>query len=122
MAIVIKKDFKREGINFLTDDGFPLQLGINTYKKGDTIKTHVHQNRPITIDNVQEVILVKQGKAKVKLYDSQKAFLKSINLSAGDIIFFAGGGHGFEILDETTLIEVKQGPYLGKNLDKVIIE
>ena len=122
VAIVIKKDFKKDGINFITEDSFPLQLGINSYKKNNIIKTHVHQDRPITIGRFQEVVLIKSGKVTVKIYDSQKAFLKSTDLSTGDLIFFASGGHGFEILEDTTIIEVKQGPYLGKSQDKAIIE
>ena len=121
VAIVIRNDFKKDGINFITENSSPLQLGINSYKKNSAIKTHVHQDRPITISQFQEVIFIKSGKVTVKLYDSQKAFLKSTELTAGDLIFFASGGHGFEILEDTTIIEVKQGPYLGKSSDKVII-
>lgn len=122
IAIVIKKSFKKSGINFMSKDYFPLQLGINSYKKGDKIKPHVHIDREIMIKNLQEVVYIKSGKVTVDLYDSNKQLFKSIKLSTGDLIFFVSGGHGFEMLNDTTIIEVKQGPYLGKDKDKVIVE
>ncbi len=122
VAIVVRKDFKKDGINFITQDSFPLQLGVNSYKKGATIKAHIHKNKLTSIHDLQEVILVKEGKTTVKLYDSQKTLLKTLDLSAGDLIFLASGGHGFEILEDTTLMEVKQGPYLGKTNDKEVFE
>lgn len=122
IAIVIKKSFNKRGINFVSKDHFPLQLGINSYKKGDKIKPHVHTDREIVIKNLQEVVQIKKGKVAVDLYDSNEQLFKSIRLSTGDLIFFVSGGHGFEMLNDTTIIEVKQGPYLGKDKDKVIIE
>jgi len=122
VAIVAKKNFKKEGMNFLTREDFPLQMGINSYKKGDQIKAHLHLDKATIINRFQEVVYIKNGRATVRLYDSKKAFLKSIDLTSGDVIFLASGGHGFDICEDTTILEVKQGPYLGKERDKVIIE
>jgi hypothetical protein len=122
IAVVIKKGFKKKGINFVSKDYYPLQLGINSYKKGDKIKPHSHIDREIIIKKLQEVVQIKNGKVAVDLYDSDNQLFKSIRLSTGDLIFFVGGGHSFEMLSNTTIIEVKQGPYLGKDKDKVIIK
>ena len=46
-------------------------------------------------------------------YDEQQNYLESHVLEGGDVILLASGGHGFEILEETEMIEVKQGPYAG---------
>ena len=35
-------------------------------------------------------------------------------LQTGDVILLASGGHGFTMLEETEMIEVKQGPYAGE--------
>lgn len=122
IAIVIKKSFKKDGVNFISKIHFPLQLAISSYTKGDKIKPHVHIDREITIKNFQEVVYIKSGRATVNLYDSNMELFKSAKLSAGDLIFFVSGGHGFEMLKNTTIIEVKQGPYLGKDKDKVMLE
>ncbi len=122
IAIVVRKGFKKKGINFVSNTDYPLQLGINSYQAGHVIENHLHQTREVLINNVQEVLFFKRGAAIVSLFDRSKKFVKSMELSAGDLIFFVDGGHGFQMLKDTVLIEVKQGPYFGKDLDKVIIE
>lgn len=119
IAIVVKKSFKKDGVSFISKNHFPLQLGISSYTKGDKIKPHIHIDREITVKNLQEVVYIKSGRVKVNLYDSNRELFKSIKLSTGDLIFFVSGGHGFEMFKDTTIIEVKQGPYLGKDKDKV---
>jgi len=121
IAIVVEKSFKKQGVNFLSKSDYPLQLGISTYAAGEKIKPHVHLKRNIAINNIQEIVYIKKGSAIVNLYDSNKVPLQSIKLSTGDLIFFVAGGHGFEISKNTTIIEVKQGPYHGKNNDKEFI-
>ena len=121
IAIIVRNDFKKNGVNFVSEPHFPLQLGINNYGKGDKIKPHIHLDRETTIKALQEIVYIKSGSAIVNLYDSDKLF-KSLKLSTGDLIFFVSGGHGLEMLEDTTIIEVKQGPYFGKNKDKVLIE
>lgn len=122
IAIIVRKNFAKQGINFLTQDSFPLQLGVNSYKKGYKIKGHIHQKREVKVNNIQEVLYLKSGKVLVTLYDLNNKLIKSIDLSAGDLIFFVDGGHGVEMAEDTTFIEVKQGPYFGKTKDKEYIE
>jgi hypothetical protein len=122
IAIVIKKGFKKDGINFVSQSQFPLQVGVNSYKKGDKIKPHVHRDVEITIKKLQEVLYIKSGEIVVSLYNSNRELFKSFKLTTGDLVFLIDGGHGFEMLKDTTIIEVKQGPYFGKDQDKALIE
>ncbi len=46
-------------------------------------------------------------------YTDEQVYLESTVLDAGDVILLAYGGHGFEMLEPTEIIEVKQGPYAG---------
>ena len=122
IALVVRRDFEKDGVNFVSKPEFPLQLGISSYKNGEEIKAHVHIEREITINKNQEVVHIKRGKTRVDLYDSQGENIKSVELSAGDTIFFVDGGHGFEMLEDTKILEVKQGPYFGKDKDKRMID
>jgi hypothetical protein len=122
IAIIVKKDFKADGVNFISREDFPLQLGISTYGKGKKIKAHFHIESDITINKIQEAVHIEHGRTTVNLYDLTGEKIKSVELSEGDTIFFVDGGHGFEMLEDTRIIEVKQGPYLGKDKDKRIIE
>lgn len=122
IAIIVKNSYKKDGVNFLSKSHFPLQLGVNSYSTGDKIKPHIHLDKTVTIKTCQEIAFIKNGEVVVHLYDSNRVLFDSFNLSTGDLIFFVSGGHGFEILEDTTIIEVKQGPYFGKDQDKALIE
>jgi hypothetical protein len=121
VALVVRNEYNKEGINFISENHYPLQVGINNYRKNEKIKPHSHINRKITINTAQEVIYIKSGKAKLDLYDGNNSKFQTLTLSTGDLVFFISGGHGFQILENTTIIEVKQGPYNGKNQDKMMI-
>jgi hypothetical protein len=47
----------------------------------------------------------------VDFYDDDQNHLESRILNQGDIVLLAFGGHGFEILEASEIVEVKQGPY-----------
>ena len=51
---------------------------------------------------------------RVDFYNEQKNYLESRILETGDVILLITGGHGFEVLEEVEMIEVKQGPYVGE--------
>ena len=52
--------------------------------------------------------------------NNEHNYLESRVLEGGDTILLAGGGHGFEVLEDLAMIEVKQGPYAGDDgQDKV---
>jgi hypothetical protein len=118
IAIIIPKDFGNEGINFISEENFPMQVGISIYNKGNKIKAHYHQKRKIEIERIQEIIYLQKGRVKVDLFDLNNEKFESAELDEGDTIFFVDGGHGFEILEDTKIIEAKQGPYLGRDVDK----
>ena len=122
IAIVVKRDFEKDGVNFVSKEDFPLQLGISSYKKRDKIKAHFHIEKEIRINKIQEVVHIKSGRTIVNLYDLNGKKFKSVELSEGDTIFFVDGGHGFEMLEDTKIIEVKQGPYFGRDVEKRMIE
>lgn len=118
IAIVVEKDFQGKGINFVTDDESPLQMGVNFYKKGDVINPHYHLHAERVIKKLQEMVFIQEGKATVDLYDLNNNKFQTEELCEGDSIFFVDGGHGFKLLENTKIIEIKQGPYMGKNEDK----
>lgn len=122
IAIVVKRDFKKDGVNFISKKDFPSQLGISSYRKDSRIKPHFHIEEEIKVNKIQEVVHIESGRTTVNLYDLNGKKFKSVELSTGDTIFFVDGGHGFEMLEETKIVEVKQGPYSGKDKDKRLIE
>ena len=113
LAIVVPCNYKDKGIRFFTPDNFSQQLAYMNRPAGYRIDSHVHNEVRREVFYTQEVLLVRKGKLKVDFYDDEQQYLESIILKTGDVILLASGGHGFEMLEDTEMIEVKQGPYAG---------
>jgi hypothetical protein len=113
LAIILSHNFDSPGIHFVTPDNFSQQLAYMHHPAGKIIKAHVHNPMPRDVQYTLEVLLIKRGKLCVDFFDDQRNYLESRILEAGDVILLAKGGHGFEVLEEIEMIEVKQGPYAG---------
>ncbi len=113
LAVIIPDNYHEPGIHFFTSDNFSQQLGYMNHSKGKTIEPHTHKKVVREIVYTQEVLFIKKGKIRVDFYDEAQNYLESRLLEKGDTILLASGGHGFEIIEDTEMIEVKQGPYSG---------
>lgn len=114
LAIIIKSGFKEKGIHFFTQNDLSQQLAYMNHPSGKIIEPHVHNPVPREVQYTQEVLFIKSGKIRVDFYDEGQKYLESRILEGGDVILLATGGHGFEVLEEIEMIEVKQGPYVGE--------
>lgn len=114
LAILIPRDFRESGIKFFTPPDFSQQLAYMSRPAGYVIAPHVHNPVARQVQYTQEVLFIKSGRVRVDFYDSSRNYLESRVLVAGDVILLAHGGHGFEMLEEAEMIEVKQGPYAGE--------
>ena len=113
LAIIIRSEYQSEGIKFFTPSNFSQQLGYMNHDRGHLIAPHVHNPVVRDVSYTKEVVIVKSGKVRVDFYGDDKTYIFSKILVRGDIVLLAYGGHGFEMLEKTELIEVKQGPYAG---------
>jgi len=120
-AIIIKDSFKAKGIQFFTPNEYSQQLAYMRHPKGKAISPHIHNPVPRKVLYTQETLFIKKGKLRVDFYDNNKIYFESRILRDGDVLFLITGGHGFEVLEEVEMIEVKQGPYTG-DLDKSHLE
>jgi hypothetical protein len=118
LGIIIRAGYNKDGISFFTPDDFSQQLGYMNRPEGYVIAPHVHNIVERKVDLTQEVLIIRSGKVRVDFYDNDKQYFESRIVRTGDIILLAHGGHGFEMLEQSEIIEVKQGPYCGE-LDKV---
>jgi mannose-6-phosphate isomerase-like protein (cupin superfamily) len=113
LAIIVSHRFDTEGISFFTSNELSQQLAYMRHPTGKVIQPHVHNPVRREVHYTQEVLFIKRGKLRVDFYSEACAYLTSRVLEAGDVILLATGGHGFEVLEEIEMIEVKQGPYAG---------
>jgi len=121
IALLIRVPFKEEGITFFTDSSFSQQLAFMRHSAGKSIQAHIHQPHKRAVTYTQEVLVIRQGKLRVDFYAENQRYLESRILYAGDVILLAAGGHGFEVLEDLEMFEIKQGPFVG-NEDKIRFE
>ena len=112
-SIIIRKKYEAKGIEFFTPDEYSQQLAYMNREKGHIIAPHIHNKAERTVFYTQEVLIVRKGEILVDFYDDNKIYIESRTLYEGDIILLARGGHGFTMLQDSEMIEVKQGPFMG---------
>jgi hypothetical protein len=81
------------------------------HKKNYLIKPHLHKPRKNQISTTSEVIILFKGILRVDFYDYKEKYLMSKKIFANDIIMLVNGAHGFKVLKNVEMLEVKQGPY-----------
>lgn len=113
LAVLLHSDYHGEGIAFFTPDNFSQQLGYMNRPEGYVIPPHVHNSVAREVQYTNEVLLIKSGRVRVDFYGDDQQYLESRVLNHGDVLLLASGGHGFEMLAPSEIIEVKQGPYAG---------
>jgi mannose-6-phosphate isomerase-like protein (cupin superfamily) len=113
LAIIVSGKFRDPGIHFFTSNDLSQQLAFMRHPAGKVIDPHVHNPVSRNVHFTQEVLLIKRGRLRVDFYNNDQEYLESRVLEEGDVILLATGGHGFEVLEEVEMIEVKQGPYAG---------
>jgi len=120
LALLIRSSVKVDKTEFFSPQDYPLQVGIHRRNEGDEFAPHIHKPVERTIHTTQEMLYVKMGKIRIVFIDEQGNPLKMKILNEGDMILFVEGGHGIKVLeDNTEILEVKQGPYMGTDIDKV---
>ena len=111
-ALIVRRQFrKKSGINFFTSKEATQQFGFMKHKKNHIIKPHKHNKRLTRILRTTEVILLLKGTLRVDFYNDKYKYLFSKKINERDIIMLIHGGHGFKVLKNVEMIEVKQGPY-----------
>ena len=113
LAHILRYQYNANGIKFFTPGDFSQQLGYMNRPTGYVIPPHVHNPVAREVQYTKEVLFIKSGRVRVDFYDDNQTYLESRILKSGDVILLAYGGHGFQMLEPTEMIEVKQGPYAG---------
>ena len=122
LALILRARFDNEGVNFVTAEDSPLQVGVLMHPQGFKIKHHIHRASSKIINSIQEVLHVEYGRVGVNFYDDNGEQIGGAVINMGDTILLIAGGHGFDILEDSKIIEVKQGPYEGMEKDKKQLE
>jgi mannose-6-phosphate isomerase-like protein (cupin superfamily) len=113
LCYIIRGDTRPTDTTFITPPEAKQQVGFIIYPKGGVISRHIHRPLERHIIGMSEVLLVRSGYCQIEVYDEQENLVTVQDLHENDVVVMVGGGHGFQIKEDTVLLEIKQGPYLG---------
>ncbi len=123
IAKVIKNHEWPKNLKFYsTEDDF-LQVATWNYNSGKHLKAHGHKICERVSNRTNELLFIKQGKLKIYFYNGRNKLIAEVVIKTGDMVVVYAGGHAYDILEDyTQVLEVKNGPYPGLELDKKVIE
>ena len=113
LAYVIRSSFSSNVTSFITPPEQSFQVGFVVYPEGGEIRNHSHRAIERHISNTSEVLVIRKGRCEIDIFDNDRKLVSSLELKTGDVMVMVSGGHGFRMLEDTVLLEIKQGPYLG---------
>lgn len=117
LCLIVRKAPSPDKTTFFTGNDCSLQVGKIVYPKDGTIPRHDHKPVERHVSGTSEVLIVEKGRMIADIYTEARELHSSHEVGPGDVVILLGGGHGFRLLEDTILIEVKQGPYSAR-LDK----
>ena len=118
LAIIIRSTLNEPGLHFPTPKEYNLQVGVHIRPAGEVISPHIHKKIEGLVDlPIQEFLYVEEGRLKVDLYDRNEDLFTTVEVGPGDSILLLMG-HQIELLEDVKIIEVKQGPYQTREMDK----
>ncbi len=113
LAYVIRASFLPEKTTFLTPPEYKQQVGYVVYPAGGQIPRHLHRPLERRLVGTSEVITVRRGRCEIDIYNNCRELIATRELEIGDVVLIVDGGHGLRMIEDTVLLEVKQGPYTG---------
>ena len=119
LARYVPSEAWSEGLGFYSNDEEFVQVGSWQYNKGKELLKHIHNQVERSVDRTQEVLYIRRGSIKAKIYTLDEVFVEELTVKQGDTLILLNSGHGYEILEDgTQVLEIKNGPYLGADRDR----
>jgi quercetin dioxygenase-like cupin family protein len=118
LAYVVRGSPMPERTTFLTPPESNLQVGYVVYAAGQEIARHMHLPVERHLLGTAEVLVVQRGRCEVDVYAEDRHLVQTRELRQGDVLIALAGGHAFRLLEDTVLLEVKQGPFVGDAASK----
>jgi hypothetical protein len=111
-----------EKTRFFSQAESSFQFGLLAHQAGFVEKAHYHRPAQRKIVDVQQMFVVQRGAVAVDFFTIEGDKFHEVILKVGDAINLLGGAHAIRVLEDMQCISVKQGPFLGDQLDKVEID
>lgn len=117
---ITAEEWDKKGLNFYSKDEEFIQVGSWNYDNGKELLKHKHNIIEKPSNLTQETLYIRQGSIKAHVYNTKNEFIEEIIAHEGDVLIMLHGGHGYDILsDDTQVLEIKNGPYVGADADRI---
>lgn len=109
-----------EGLSFFSNPEDFLQIGSWNYPSKKILQRHFHRLVNRSVNRTHEIIIVLEGSLKTQIYTLEKEFIKEVIINSFEVGIMLNCGHGYEIIEDgTKVIEIKNGPYMGPEIDRM---
>lgn len=108
-----------DGTHPITDSLWALQLLMMKRGTGHVFVKHTHAAVHRSTSDLQEAIVVNQGKLLITVCDRNGRDIGAYEVSPGQCLFLVDGGYEIRVLEDATFYEFKNGPH--KEDDKVLL-
>ncbi len=113
LTYIIPAGDRPDRTEFITTPEICQQVGFVVYPAGGEVRRHLHRSVERHLEGTSEVLFVRRGRCEIDIFSPEKQLVATRQLQAGDLVVLIGGGHGLRMLEDTILLEIKPGPYLG---------
>ena len=121
-AFVCSLNDVSKGLEFLSDDTDFIQLGTWNYEKNFSTVPHYHLEHDKPSNLTQEVVLVHKGSVKCRLFTKEGNYVDEVDINEGELIVQIYGVHEYIMNEDSIVLEIKNGPYYGPEIDRKRIE
>lgn len=108
----------QSGLSFFTVDQDFIQVGIWNYKANKLLPAHYHNEFERLSTRTCESIFVVKGEVLCNIYTKSGKKLSSFKLKKNQMAVQIYGVHEYKILKDSLVIENKNGPYYGPEIDR----
>ena len=118
-AEIIWADTRVPRTQFFSPPESSFQFGLLAHAAGYREPPHYHKATNRLIDDLQQMFVVQRGIVDVELYTDDRRLFRVVRLNPGDAIVLIHGVHSIHVVEDFQALSVKQGPFLGDEVDKV---
>ena len=117
---LIELEDMKPGLNFFSKDEEFVQVGVwGHYENGKYLQNHVHNCIDRIANRTYEVLYMINGSMDVEIFTLDREHVETFSIHKGEILILMECAHGYTITeDDTTVLEVKNGPFFGADIDK----
>ena len=121
-AEVIWADARVEKTRFFSPPESSFQFGLLAHEAGYQEDPHYHQAARREIDDLQQMFVMQRGVVDVQLFDDEGRLLREVRVGPGDAVVLIHGTHAIKVVEDFQALSVKQGPFMGDEEDKVVVQ